>query len=149
MEFIKRREKDAILAELEESFGISKLPYLLIRTGKGRIRAFSGSLSKEEILKLSQELHIEVIGMYLAREENDGIRLSHDSVSILNPQITKNIIEVDEEQAQEWLKGKDLYIKTEKQGKVVIKNNDFLIGAGKLSQGRITNFVPKERRIKN
>ncbi|MFH1308200.1 MAG: hypothetical protein ABIH72_05085 [archaeon] len=148
IEFIKRVEKDEILAELSENFGITSLPYLLIKTGKEKVRAYSGSLSKEEILKLGASINIEILGIYLFKRENDGLRLSFDGTSLLKDQITKSIIELNQEQAHDWLRGRDIYLKTEKQGKVILKYKDNLLGMGKLSQGRITNFVPKERRIK-
>jgi len=34
------------------------------------------------------------------------------------------------------------------RGFVVIKYRDDLLGTGKLSQDKISNFIPKERRIK-
>ena len=52
--FIKSSEKNRIIEELNEQFGITNIPYLLIESGKEKIRAFSGSLSKEEIIKAGE-----------------------------------------------------------------------------------------------
>ncbi len=147
-ETLKRAEKERIIEKLNNQFGIKNLPYLLIRHGRERIRAFSGSLSREELEKLGENINIELVGIYLGKEEHEGIRLSHDAPSILHNQITKNIIELTEEQAKEWLKGRDLEIKSDIHGFVILKYNEFLIGCGKSSGERITNFVPKERRVK-
>jgi len=47
--FIKSSEKRKILAQLEQQFGINSLPFLLIESAKGKYRAYSGHLSKDEI----------------------------------------------------------------------------------------------------
>ncbi|MBU1135997.1 MAG: hypothetical protein ABIG37_00795 [Nanoarchaeota archaeon] len=169
--FIKSNEKKRILEKLRETYGIEKLPYLLISSGKDKVRGFSGSLSKEEILKLNQVLRIETLGTYLLKKEKDGLRLSFDVPTILD--IKKNIIEVSDEQTQDWLKGKNIEINQnvrnagmdcisehpkipknkqeffDLKGFVVLKNKENFVGCGKASDKRITNFVPKERRIRS
>jgi NOL1/NOP2/fmu family ribosome biogenesis protein len=147
--FIERSEKDRIIEKLKEQYGISELPYLLIMIGKEKIRAYSGSLSKVEIMELGTSVNVELIGTYLLRIEKDGIRLSHDATSLLKDKITKSIIELDDTQASSWLKGNDIFIENTGFGYFVLRNKGNLIGCGKLSQGRIVNFVPKERRIKS
>ncbi|MBM3233992.1 hypothetical protein FJZ19_02765 [Candidatus Pacearchaeota archaeon] len=150
IKFIERSEKDKIIEKLNEQFGITELPYLLIMIGKEKIRAYSGSLSKAEIMELGRSVNVELIGIYLAKFEKDGIRLSHDGISLLKERITKNILEVNEKQASNWLKGNDIFIEDKNLfGYFVLKHRNELIGCGKLSQGRIVNFVPKERRVKN
>ena len=62
--------------------------------------------------------------------------------------ITKNIFELSDEQALEWLKGNDLQIKTDYSWKILKHKNEF-IGCGKSTGEKITNFMPKERRIKS
>ena len=57
-------------------------------------------------------------------------------------------MEINDSQAEDWFKGNDLDIKAESAFKI-LKNNDEFIGCGKSTGDRITNFVPKERRIKN
>ena len=56
-------------------------------------------------------------------------------------------MEINDEQADQWLRGNDLDIKAESAFKILKNNNEFL-GCGKSTGDRITNFVPKERRIK-
>ena len=146
VKFLSSGEKREIVRQLNEQYGISELPYLLILTGKERIRGYSGSLSIEEIKKIAEKANIELIGIYLLRIEKDGLRLSHDAISLLRDRITKNIIEINDEQAQQWMKGNDLAIKAQ-NGYVVLKYNDNLIGCGKSTGERITNFTPKERRV--
>ena len=147
MKIIRSTPKKKILEQLNEQFGITKLPYLLLRFGKEKIRAYSGNLSVEELNKLDSQLRIENMGLYFIKEQIDGIRLTFDGVQLFKDQITKNILELDDKQAEEWLKGQDLDIQSDNTFKILKNNNEF-IGCGKSTGERITNFVPKERRIK-
>jgi NOL1/NOP2/fmu family ribosome biogenesis protein len=119
-----------------------------LRFGEDKIRIYSGSLSNDELNTLAANLRIENIGLYFAKQEKDGIRLTLDGIQIIKEQITKNIFELTDKQAEEWLRGFDLDIKTGRGFKILKNNNEFL-GCGKSTGDRITNFVPKERRIKN
>ena len=44
IKFIKSNEKKKIQKELQETYGVGELPYLLIESGKQKLRAFSGHL---------------------------------------------------------------------------------------------------------
>tara|TARA_B100001971_G_C18245484_1_gene573933 strand:+ start:1116 stop:1562 length:447 start_codon:yes stop_codon:yes gene_type:complete len=148
MKIIRSTPKKKIIQQLNEQYGISDLPYLLLQFGKEKIRLYSGSLSAEELNILDANLRIENMGLYFAKEQRDGIRLTLDGVQLIKNQITKNILKVDDEQAKEWLKGNDLLIKADNAFKIIKNNNEFL-GCGKSTGEKITNFVPKERRIKD
>lgn len=142
-------DKKKIIEQLKDQFGISELPYLLIQFGQEKIRAYSGILSKEELYYLDREIRIENIGLYFAKYENNNeIRLTLDGVQLLKNQITKNIVELNDRQANEWLMGNDLDIQTN-PGWKILKHNNELLGCGKSTGERITNFMPKERRIKS
>jgi NOL1/NOP2/fmu family ribosome biogenesis protein len=146
---LRNPEKEKIIKKLNEQFGITNLPYLLLMFGAEKVRLYSGGLSKDELLALDRTLRIENLGLYFAnKKDNEEIRLTLDAVQLLKPQITKNILEIDEKQAKEWLKGYDLNIITEKGFKIISYKKEF-IGCGRSTGDRITNFVPKERRIKN
>ena len=147
MKIIYASEKKHLLKQLNKQFGIEKLPYLLLKFGEDKIRVYSGDLSTEELRVLDANLNIENIGLYFAKEEKDGIRLTLDGIQIIKEQITKNILELTDQQAEDWLKGKDLDIKADR-GFLILKNNNEFIGCGKSTGERIANFVPKERRIK-
>ena len=148
IEFVRKGEKKKILELLKENYGIEKLPYLLIKSGKNKLRLFSGNLSKEEIKELSKIVFIEGIGLYFASFRNNEIRLTLDSLHLLKKQI-KDFIEISEKQLQEWFKGLSLDVKDKKlKGFVVLKHKEDFVGIGKASQGKIFNYLPKERRRK-
>lgn len=152
-ELLDKGKKKELLKELE-IYGIEKLPYLIVRWGK-RLRIFSGSIDKDTIFLLLRKINIDSIGLYFASQE-DGIRLSLDAAHLLEEQIKNGILEISEEQAQQWFKGKDVELNESQKkeiesfkGKfIIIKNNGYIVGVGKKSFYGISNFLPKERRVK-
>ena len=146
MRFLKSSEKKKLIKELEENFGILKLDYLLIETGKQKIRGFSGTMTKEEIKELSEIANVEIIGIYLFRREGN-LRLSLDGTHLLKKQMTKNIIEISDKEIELWLHGKNLEI-VKDRGVYAIRYKDDFIGCGISDGKKIINYVPKERRIR-
>jgi len=63
---------------------------------------------------------VERVGIYFAKVINDEIRLSIEGVQILKDQITKNIFELNQEQAKEWMQGQELPIQTGKKGFLIM-----------------------------
>lgn len=145
--FIKSSEKKQILAELEEIYGIKELNYMLIETGKKKIRAFSGDLTKEELYEISKYVNIELIGMYLISKKDDSMRINFDAVSLLRNEITKSKVKIKKEQCEQWVRGHDLVFATQR-GVVVLEYENDLVGIGKSNGDKIFNYVPKERKIK-
>ena len=146
LKFLNKNEKKEILQKLNEQFGIKEIPWELIQWGE-RIVAFSGDADEKEIEKIRESAIIEGIGLYFSKEEY-GIRLSMEATQLLKNQITKNIFEMNEEQMNEWMRGNELNVKTGKRGFLAMKYKNDLLGCGKASENKISNFVPKERRIK-
>lgn len=157
LKFLYGKEKKKLMEKLAY-YGIEKLPFLLVESGKEKIRGYSGTLAPEEIINISKIASIEIIGLYLFHNYEDNIRLSFDAVHALKSQITQNILEITDEQAKEFLKGNDVLLtsedeeklkqKSETRGFKIIKNRGDLLGTGKLVEGRIVNYMPKERRLR-
>jgi len=145
--FLNSKQKAEILRELEKEFGIKEIPYLLIESGKEKIRGFSGNISRDQIIELGKLANIEVIGLYLFKREKSGLRLSLDGTQALKYNISKGIIELDNEKAKSWMQGNDIQIDSEEGYKVVKNNSDFL-GCGKSTRKTLLNHVPKDRRLK-
>lgn len=146
--FIKSSEKKQIVEQLNKQFGISELPYLLIETGKEKIRGFSGNISKEEIMDLGKIANIEIIGLYIINKERENdLRLTLDAAHLLKDQISLGIVEINKEQFEKWIRGHDLDIETQK-GTAIIKYSEDFIGCGKSNGLKIFNYVPKDRRLR-
>ena len=146
LHFIKSNEKRKIIDQLGKQFGVEDFPHLLIESGKEKIRAFSGSLSKDEIAKLSQIANIELIGLYFIKRE-DYYRLSLDAIHLLKSQINKNIADISEEQFNKWIRGNDLELNLP-AGIYIVRYKEDFIGCGKSNGAILFNYVPKDRRLR-
>ncbi|MBI2522775.1 hypothetical protein HYW19_00125 [Candidatus Woesearchaeota archaeon] len=130
---------------IEEQWGVKlKLDYAFAKNSKNRVFIVNKDFSKLDFSKL----RINSVGMYFCDLEK-GIRLSIEGSQIIGPEATKNVVEVNEEQAKKWMKGEDLEIedKNNYSGFVIIKHESYFLGTGKFKDGRILNYVSKSRRV--
>lgn len=147
VKWIRSGEKKEIMQKLEEQFGISELPYLLFEAPKDKIRAFSGSMTREELWLLGSFLNVNFIGIPLLKKEDSDFKIGFDAIHLLKEQITKGIVEINKEQLEQWIRGKDLEITSDSKFVIIKYKSDF-IGYGKSTGEKILNHVPKERRIR-
>jgi len=150
LKVLNKKEKREIETKLKSQFGIKKIPGLLIKTGKEKLFLFSGNFGNEDIKKFEKQIFIEKIGIYFAKfiPGENVIKLSIEGTQILKSQIKKNILEINEKQAEQWMKGQDLQIQIRKKGFLIIKHGNDFLGCGKVSEKKIGNFIPKSRRLK-
>lgn len=144
--FLSPSERAKLLAELEQQFGITSLPSVLLETGKEKVRVFSGSLSQREIEDLATVSNVEIIGLYTVRKEHD-LRLSFDATQVFTSQLSKNIVDISEEQRAQWIRGHDLDMQAPR-GTVIVRCGIDFLGCGKSTGEKIINHVPKERRLR-
>lgn len=165
LQILDKTKKKKIIEELKV-FGISKAPYLFVRTGKEKVRAYSGAFSSDELQKLGKVLMISEIGMYFAKAMIDGrskrlvVRTNIDVMHVLRGQVSKNVIVLDAGQEESWFFGEDVELEKQQTGEmvgggfVVLQSGDVfgdLIGVGRLSSDKrmVSNYLPKERRVKS
>jgi NOL1/NOP2/fmu family ribosome biogenesis protein len=150
LKFFDKKEKEKLVQQLNEQFGIEEIPWEIAKLGKERIILFSGDMSEKDLLKFDYLARIEGVGLYFAKidENTKDIRLSIEGANLLKNQIKKNIFEMDEKQAEQWMLGQELNITTGKKGFFIMKFKDDILGTGKISENKISNFVPKSRRLK-
>jgi NOL1/NOP2/fmu family ribosome biogenesis protein len=190
IKILSQYEKAKIVKQLDKQFGIKKVEGILTMTGREKLFLFQGSLDEEQIKNIGKNVLMEKVGIYFAKRIDNEIKLNIEGVEILKEQITKNIFELNEEQAEQWMKGNELLVQDfnssqkkaggwserfrenieggwrggrwkekniraksrvsgegKKEFLIMKYNNDFL-GCGKASENKITNFIPKNRRLK-
>lgn len=148
IKILTKKEKEEIEKQLKEQFGIRKIPDNLLKTGKERFVIFTGDLN---LLKKIEEItNIEGIGVYFGKiaDASSQIRLSIEGTQIIKEQITKNIFELDDDEAEKWMHGQQLEISLGKREFVIVKHKEDFLGTGKASEEKIGNFIPKNRRLK-
>jgi len=142
LRFLNKKETKSILKKIKEYYGDTfSIEHIYSITPENKIFIISKEFSNFRF----DRLKINTLGLYIAKLEKDGIRLSIEGSQIIKP--TKNILELNQEQSKNWLNGQQLEIKSDEKGYKVIKlGNDFL-GTGKLTENRLINYIPKYRRI--
>ncbi|MBT4376610.1 hypothetical protein HOD29_04515 [archaeon] len=143
------KETRKVLRALNQQFGIEEIPGQLIRKGEEKLFLFQGNLDKETIKALEEFTPIERAGVYVAKEVGDVLRLSIEGSQIFKDQITKNVVELTEEEKETWMMGYEVEKKTGLRDFVIIKYKDEMLGTGRASEEKITNFIPKSRRLKD
>jgi NOL1/NOP2/fmu family ribosome biogenesis protein len=148
LKILSNSEKQRIEKRLNENYGIEKIPGMIVQIGKERLFIFQGAFNEKQIKKIESLIPIERVGVYFAKIVDKDIKLSIEGVQILKSQIKKNIFQLNDEQTQEWMLGRDLEIQTGKKGFIIIKNKEDFLGSGKASAEKLGNFIPKSRRLR-
>ena len=144
LKILNSKEIKEILKLIEDQWNAKlKLNHAFLKNNKNRIFIVNKDISKIDLSKM----RINSIGMYFCEIDKLGIRLSIEGSQIVGPLASKNIAEISEEQAKQWLKGEDLEVEGNYSGFVIIKHNDDFLGAGKYKEGKVLNYISKSRRI--
>ena len=99
-----------------------------------------------------QEVNVNSLGMYFGELRHDTLRLSIEGSQIVGKNATKNVMELNNEQLQHWLRGDDMDVANIKgnygdNNFVLIKHEKNFYGCGRVKDGTLLNFVPKSRRF--
>ncbi len=160
LQVLDKTKKKKVLEGLSY-VGELKMNELFIRTGD-RIRIFTGNLTNEQINRIWSLFQIEGIGLYFAKDfqdkkGNQETRISLDGLHAIKDQVKDNIISINDEQKEKWLRGDNIELTDEQKSKysqingfVAVKYKQDFIGTAKLTDQKVLlSFLPKERRIKN
>ena len=157
LKILNTKERKQVLKLIGQQWGdiskdvFSDLAFLL--SPKNKIYV----VNKDFALIDEKKLRVNSLGLYFGEIMKEEIRLSIEGSQLIGPYAKKNIVELNEEETKEWIKGEDLKKEDIKgvSGFVLIKSKnkktgkyDF-IGTGKFKEkeNKILNFVPKVRRI--
>ena len=87
-------------------------------------------------------------GIHIISEEKFGYRFSIEGSQIFGPYAKKKIIELDDRQFRDYMRGKDLEINTPyKREFVIVKYKNLYLGSALAYPNKIVNYLPKARRI--
>lgn len=148
LRIIEGKELEEFQNKLEEQFGIKEIPGKVMLRGKERVFLFTGEIPEEELRTLEKRTFVERAGTYIAKNVDGEYRLSIEGSQIFKDQITKNVVELTEDEMFEWMYGSEVLKETGIRGFVIIKYKTDMLGTGKASENKITNFIPKSRRLK-
>jgi NOL1/NOP2/fmu family ribosome biogenesis protein len=143
LKILNKKETKEILNAMRSQWGFEgELEYAFLKTEKGKIY-----IAKREVFDLDlAKMKINSIGMYFGEMRN-GLRLSIEGSQLVGPGAKKNVVELNDDEARQWLSGIDIDKESPDDIFVIIRHGDDFIGTGKAKEGKILNFVPKTRRI--
>ncbi len=144
LKILNKKEIKKLLAMIEKQWGFKdELDYAFLESEKGKIY-----IANKEIFDLDlSKVNVNSYGLYFAEIRN-GIRLSIEGSQIIGKKAAKNIVELNDKEAKEWMSGVDIDKKVDAEGFIILKHGSDFLGTGKITaDGRILNFVPKTRRI--
>ncbi len=172
IDVLSRGKKKKFIEGLSD-LGIKKIPQMLVRSGKEKIRAFSGDLDREAIMNIWHVLPIEGIGLYVGKDmmNRNGVRevrLSLDGMHTWKDQLevdlsggsgvrgfggSGRIVQLNEEQEKEWFLGRNVELlgcQKVEAGFVSVRAGEDFVGVGKVNSDgdMLFGFLPKERRRK-
>jgi Uncharacterized conserved protein len=147
MRLLTSAERRYLIPRLEDHHGVEDAFYdlVLIRTGQGRIRA----TTKETYEAACRLTRVQQVGLYVPKMVKGDVILSIEGSQLLGAAITKNIIELSEEEAEEWMKAAPIERSEKIESRYVIARcGDFYLGSGRVSRdGKIYPQVAQWRRI--
>ena len=144
LKILNTREVKEILRHLKEQFGYEeKLDYVFLLSEKDKIYIINKDIERIDL----EKIRINTMGIYFGTlQNNEGLRLSVEGSQIIGDKAKKNIVELDDNERDEWFKGIEIE-KDAGHGFVLIRHGNDLIGCGKAMKGKIHNYLPKIRRI--
>ena len=144
LKLLSNKEKKILLKQLQDQFSFSEnLDYNFFINSDKKIFIFNKNIDIEV-----SKIRVNSLGLYFASIKEE-LRLSIEGSQIIGPYSKKNILDVNDSQLSVWIHGNDIETEKEFHGFVLIKNKNDFYGTGKYKLGRILNFIPKERRLKN
>jgi len=145
LNILNKKKIKEILALIKKQWGTDfKTELVFLMNTQNKI-----FLVNREVFNLNLEkLRINSIGLYFGELKNNELRLSIEGSQLIGNNAKQNIVELNEKQAMQWLKGQDIDIKGNYKGFVILKHENDFLGTGKYKDGKVLNYVPKARRFK-
>ncbi|MBS3106713.1 hypothetical protein J4419_03560 [Candidatus Woesearchaeota archaeon] len=145
LSILNARQVRGILANLKERFGFEgKLEYVFLLSDKERIYIVNPEIARLPLDKL----RVNTFGMYFGEWKRGEARLSIEGSQLIGPRCSKNVLELDEERMKLWLRGYDVPLSYLDRGFVILRHETDFLGCARALEGKLQNFVPKNRRVK-
>ncbi|MBR9700800.1 hypothetical protein GOV11_02960 [Candidatus Woesearchaeota archaeon] len=150
MKVLNSKERKRVRQDLEAQYGFSgDLDYgMLLKEKKQKI-----SLITKKIDEITLDgVRVDTLGMYFAAYFNGKLRLSIEGSQMIGDSCSKNVVDISKKQMQGWIQGEKLEAEEfdnlpDEGSFVIIRHEKDYIGCGKVSQGAVTNYIPKSRYV--
>jgi len=148
---LNKKEVKKVLALINNQWGCdtSQLSdYVFLKNNKDKYSIVNKELFDFPIDKV----RVSKLGLYFGELHKEEFRVSIEGSQLVGRTAKKNVVELNDEQAAEWIRGVDVEIELTDvpNGFLLIKNNNDFYGCGKYKtiEKKLLNYYPKIRRIK-
>ncbi|MFX0062254.1 MAG: hypothetical protein ACFFC7_08695 [Candidatus Hermodarchaeota archaeon] len=147
--FLEDDDRKKLLQELETIYGIPPDVFnryeFVVRGKRQKIWIVTSAVRKFSILDLKPVYY----GMYFAKKDKTGLRLTMNGAQVFGYAATKNIVDLNKHQYLNYLSGEKIIdMKSENlQGYVLLRHKNRIFACGKASKEGILNYVPKSRQL--
>lgn len=145
LSFLNSHELKEISASVMRQFGTA-LPkgYAYVLRKDGDLFMVNRDVERIDFSKIN----INSLGLYIGEFKGNEFRPGIEGSQILGPLAQKNVVNIDKEQLAKWFSGEEIESSESASGYVMLKSGNDFVGCGKLIEGKVTNFVPKTRRVR-
>jgi len=141
-EVLDGEELEKLKKRLFDRYGITEIPYVILRSGKRKYRA-----ATKEAAKIRKA---QLVGIYVLKETPFGLMLSIEGTQLFGPLARKNVFEIPQGMVKRWMHGEDIEVGSKgelKRGLVIIRSGNLYLGSGLYDGQRIRNLLPKARKV--
>lgn len=142
LKFLNKKEIKEFINKLNKYFDCNlDLDYEFL-LNKDRIFIVSRGIRNIDL----NNFNINSIGLYFGKI--GPLRLTIEGSQLIGNKARKNIIELDDRQIEDWIRGMNIEVDSDSNEFVVVKYKNDYYGSGKVKNKMLLNYVPKDRRIK-
>jgi NOL1/NOP2/fmu family ribosome biogenesis protein len=145
LSFLNSHELREINAALEKQWGteLSK-DYAYVLRKDGDLFMVNRDVDRVDLAKLN----INSLGLYIGEFRGGEFRPGIEGSQLFGPLAKRNVVSISKEQLAKWLAGEELDIDADASGYILLKHENDFVGCGRLVEGKLSNFVPKVRRVR-
>ncbi|MFX1254601.1 MAG: hypothetical protein ACFFCZ_23510 [Promethearchaeota archaeon] len=143
--FLEADDRNKLLQELETIYGIPpdvfNIYEFVVRGKRQKIWVVTSVVKKFRVFELDPVYY----GMYFAKKDKTGLRLTMNGAQVFGHAATKNIVDLSKHQYLDYLSGERItdIDPGNLQGYVLLRYNNRIFACGKTSKEGILNYVPK------
>jgi len=149
MKILSYSERKLLQELLYQQHGVREAfeEFILIMGGDGKVRA-----ANPETIEVARKLRkVLQIGLYVAkyRKNKNEVFLSIEGSQLLNNQISKNIVELSEEECREWMRGAPVPLSINTGSRYIVgKIDKIYLGSARVSRdGKLYPQIAVWRRL--
>ena len=147
--FLEDDDRHKLLQELETIYGIPPNVFnryeFVVRGKRQKIWVVRSAVREFSVFDLKPVYY----GMYFAKKDKTGLRLTMNGAQIFGHVATKNIVDLNRHQYLNYLSGEKITDLDPEalQGYVLLRYKNRIFACGKATKEGILNYVPKSRQL--